>query len=494
MENSDEGIQYTRAGPNNSVSHGDNSNSSYVNHGKVTEQFLPWRGVSREAMIYYGVVTEVDKDDIPRNLRFPYGNGRTKIRSRTGKVFSSTGSLTSETGYLFGEDRFPKGSAKAITITEGELDALSVFDMFGGKYPVVSVSSASSARSDCAKSFDYLNSFDKIYLCFDSDEPGRRAKQQVAGLFDFNKIYDVDLDKYKDANEYLTNGEQSVFVKTWWGARRFLPEGVISTFSEIDKIIDEDDNKPSVPYPFDKLQDMTYGIRAGELNLLTAMEGIGKTEILRAFEYDLLKRTDSNIGVIHLEEGKSRIIKGLAGYQLQVPAHLPDAQVTKKDIKDAFHSLVRRDERVHIYTHFGSDDPEVILNTIRFMAGSCGCRYIFLDHITMVVTGLGVDDERKTLDYISTKLAMMVEELNFTLFLVSHVNDEGLTRGSRNISKVADLHIHLDRDLTAPSAAERNVTFMTIKKNRFAGKTGPAGRLRFNPESFTLTEELELPE
>lgn len=458
----------------------------------TTLQFIPWRGITADTMRAYNAETEVD-GNVSTAIRFPYSNGRTKIRAKDRKQFFVEGSLTGETGWLFGRDKFPAGSAKSITITEGELDAMSVFQMLGSKYPAVSVSGASAARNDCSKDYDYLNSFDQIYLAFDNDEAGQKAKAEVASLFDFNKVYDVQLDKHKDANAYLEAGDAEAFRKQWWNAKRFLPEGVISTFAEFDKIIDDDEKKESVPYPFDKLQQMTYGIREGELNLLTAMEGIGKTEIFRALEYHLLQTTDVPIGIIHLEEGKSRIVKGLAGYQLKQPVHLPDSNVSKDDIKKAFKEAVRKDERVHVYTHFGSDDPDVILNTIRFMAGPCGCKYIFLDHITLVVTGLQVEDERKTLDYISTKLAMMVEELGFTLFLISHVNDEGQTRGSRNISKVCDLHLHLDRNLTAPTEAERMTTVLTVKKNRFAGKTGPAGNLRFDPSTFTLNEVLEMP-
>src|SRR5690606_15513952 len=157
------------------------------------------------------------------------------------------------------------------------------------------------------------------------------------------------------------------------------------------------------------------------------------------------------------------------------PIHLPDYAVPKEEIKETLRKVAKRDDRIHIYSHFGSDDPDVILSTIRFMAGSCNCKYIFLDHITMVVTGLAGEDERRALDYISTRLAMMVEELDFTMFLISHVNDEGQTRGSRNIGKVADLRIDLNRDIKAESEEIRNTTYLTISKNRFAGKTGPAG-------------------
>jgi hypothetical protein len=68
--------------------------------------------------------------------------------------------------------------------------------------------------------------------------------------------------------------------------------------------------------------------------------------------------------------------------------------------------------------------------------------------------------------------------------MVSHVNDEGLTRGSRNISKTAATWVHLDRDVKAGS----NVTRLNLNKNRFGAKTGPAGELLFDPSTFMITE------
>lgn len=458
---------------------------------ETTMQFVPWRGVTVETMKFYGVQTRVDSDGKPLDITFLYPNGRALHRRLDAKEFRFSGDRV-ESGDLFGQDKFAPGSAKALTITEGALDAMSAYQMAGSKYPVVAVTSASSAKTECSKEYDYINSFDKIYLAFDSDQPGQEAASAVARLFDFNKVYVLKL-QYKDANDYLTEGDDKAFVSDWWAARKFMPEGILSSFAEFDSVIDNETDKPSVPYWHSRLQQMTYGIRSGEFVLITAQEGIGKTEIIRSIEYDLIKRTDANIGIIHLEESKPRSVKGLVGYELKRPIHLPDFSISKTEIKQSFRDLVRQDERVHLYSHFGSDDPDVILSTIRFMAGACGCRYIFLDHITMVVSGSQGDDERRQLDYISTRLEMMVKELDFSLFVVSHVNDDGKTRGSRNISKVCDLRIDLNRDINADTEEARNTTYMTITKNRYAGRTGPAGRMLFNPETFCLTEGLELP-
>lgn len=449
-----------------------------------TIEYLGWRGISAETMRFYKSGTKIDHTGKPYSISFVYPGGGVKNRQLEVKNFWSTGSMSAPG--LFGQDRFSAGSAKSITITEGELDALSVFQMLGSQYPAVSVRSSSSARKDCQSVFEYLNSFERIYLCLDSDKPGRDAAREVASLFDFNKVFEVKL-TLKDANEYLTQGKEREFKNVWWNSKRYLPEGIVSARSEFRNILQEDTDKPSIPGPFPELDAITMGVRTGEFILVTAPEGIGKTEFIRRFEHCLLSTTDVPIGCIHLEETKSRQLKGLAGIELRCPAHLPTGGVSLDEIDTALAKLTDgRDDRLHIYSHFGSDDPDVLLETIRFLVAVCGCKYVFLDHITMIVTGLETEDERRTLDYLSTKLATMCHDLDFTLFCVSHVNDDGKTRGSRNISKVANLRIDLSRNLVAELEEDRNRTFVTVSKNRYAGKTGPAGVLAFDAQEFML--------
>jgi len=134
---------------------------------------------------------------------------------------------------------------------------------------------------------------------------------------------------------------------------------------------------------------MTYGMRTGESVLLTAQEGVGKTEVMHSILHQLLRETDENIGAIFLEEPKQRLLQAIAGIHLQKPVHLPDVAVTAAETYQAVKDVVRLDDRLHLYSHFGSDDPDSILDTVRFLVASRDCRRVLLDHITMVVSGLG---------------------------------------------------------------------------------------------------------
>jgi twinkle protein len=448
-----------------------------------TYEFLPLRGITKEVFRFYNVKSKVDRSGRPTAIGFPYSKDSTKVRLLDRKEFFWQGE--SHAAGLFGTAKFASGSHSYVVLTEGELDALSLYQVL--RIPVVSVQSASSAARDCVANHAWLSGFDRIYLAFDNDAAGREATKEVARLFDYNKVYVLRFTNRKDANEYLQVGEDDALRNIFANARRYVPETIVSTLSEFKEILRAVPSR-GIEYPFRTLNSLTYGIRTGETVLLTAQEGVGKTEIMHAIEHKLLKETDDAVGAIYLEEPKQRHLQALAGLELRLPVHLPDCDCTPDKVVAALEALVGKDERLHVYSHFGSDDPMVLLDTIRFLVSARKCRYILLDHITMAVSGLAGEDERRSLDLLSTRLEMMVKELDYALIIVSHVNDLGQTRGSRYISKIADIRIDATRDTVSPDVDVRNTTYLTVSKNRFSGKTGPAGKLYFDPQTFTITE------
>lgn len=440
-----------------------------------------YRGISRDTFEKFGVLFKFDKHGKPIECAFPYCGIAKKVRDLNHKSFRWV-NYSSECP-LFGLDRWTPGCARAVTVVEGEFDALAVYEMMGD-YPVVSVQSASTAKRDCQKAFEFLNSFENIYLCFDNDEAGQRAAEEVRSLFDFKKVRLVKLTKHKDANDYLKAGDVGEFKRAWYNAKVYSPDNLLFTLDDFREVLDNVVSKPSVSWPWPKLQEMTYGIRPGEILLFTAQEGIGKTEIFRSIEYHLLRFTDKKIGIIHLEETADRTLKGLAGYVMERPMHINGADTS--EVLSAIEKLTNNGERLFIYNHYGSAEPDDIVNIIRYLVSVVECDVVFLDHITMIVSGLLELDERRALDVLSTQLATIVRELDFTLFLVSHENDEGKTRGSRNISKIADLHVRLLRDKEAENTEDRNTTKLLVVKNRFGAETGYADDLWFDTKTFMI--------
>jgi len=448
-------------------------------------QIIPLRGLDKGTLSRYNVYTEV-VNDTPKSLIFPYKNFQ-KYRALEHKRLWVVGEHRPG---LFGtEAHGSKDGLKSLVITEGEIDAMSVFQMTG--VPAVSVQSSSMALNDCRADFEYLNSAEKIYLCFDADEPGQKAAAQVAQLFSHEKVFKISLDeKLKDANKYLEEGLDSDFLRAYRGAKKFVPDGVISSFSEVEEALGQRKDKPVCAWPISSLENKLEGLRLGKTYLVSGLEGIGKTEIVRAVEYKVLQETDFNIGIVHLEEPKEDVVNNLLSYHVHMALRKDKNNIlTVQEKMDRYREMVKRDNRVHIFNHFGSDDPNHILGIIRFLVTVCGCKFIFLDHVNIVVSGLGADgDERRTLDYLCTRLATMANELNFCLVFVCHENDDGRPRGSRNISQTAHVHIRLSRNLEAEDAEDRNKLYLSVAKNRPTSDSGPAGYAYYDPDLGHLTD------
>lgn len=418
-----------------------------------------------------------------------------KLR-QSGKKFVWQGESKQAT--LFGQQLFPPGSAKYITVVEGECDAMAAFEITGSRYPVVSVKSASSATKDCVQSFEYLNSFDEIVICFDKDEakinpatgavhyPGQEAALAVASLFTLGKVRVLTLREAKDANDYLQTGRGPQFIKEWWDAPYYKPSGLKLGQDMWDEI-----SKPkkyeTVPYPWDTLQKMTYGLRLSEFVLFTGDPGGGKTTILKEIAHPLVTKHNASVGFLFFEEPNADTTLSLMSITANKPLHLPDVRsgVPDDEFRGYYDNTVNNN-RVVVWDHFGSNSIHEVLAKIRHMA-ALGCKYIVLDHISIIVSDQS-GDERKQLDEISTKLKTLCMELNICVIAAIHLSRSGLIRGSAGPEQLANLVIKLFRDKNDLDAWRRNVTKLVIDKNRFCGRTGPSSYLWYNEFTGRLDE------
>lgn len=439
------------------------------------------------------------------DLYFNYANSKGELvaakKKSKDKDFTVIGDWN-DAEPLFGMHLFP-ANGKYVTLLEGEGDTLASFQMTGSKWANVSIKNgAAAALKDCKKAYEWLNSFENIIICFDSDEPGQKAARQVAELFGGKAKIVKHRKGHKDAREYLMYGDSHEYTQAWWNAEQFTPDGIINASALFDEVMTPIEKAPAL-YPWDGLNKLTYGIRQAELVTITAGSGLGKSQVLREIVWHLLNKTDNNIGMFFLEEGRRRTGLGLMSMAANKPLHLPTTEVTEVEKKEAFDATLGTG-RVWLHDHFGSTDIDNIVGRVRYMAKALDCKYVFLDHITIVVSSQQNPDERKALDEVMTKLRMLVQETGISLFVVSHLkrpdgkgHEEGAAtslaqlRGSGAIAQLSDMVIGLERNGQAEEEDTRNTTKVRVLKNRFAGITGPACSLLYNHDTGRINELTE---
>jgi len=459
------------------------------------------RGISEETCKKYGVKASMNNGMIGTHI-YPYHDETgsligMKTRYVKNKQFSIVGS-TSNSG-LFGQQLFNGG--KYVTITEGEVDALSVYQMLGSKYPVVSIKNGvSSALKDIKKSYDWLDKFESIVLNFDNDEVGREASKKVAELFQPGKVKIVKLpESYKDANDMAVRRKYEEYTKCWWNAPVHAPDGIIKGTQLLDEVL-KPIVKSSINYGWKGLDELTYGIRSGELVTITAGTGLGKTSVIKELVYHIFKSTESNIGMIMLEESPKITALDIMGTEANLPLRRPDVNLSDEDKTNYFNKTVGTG-RFYFYNHFGSNSVDNIISRVRYMAKALDCKFIVLDHISMIVSSQEFGEERKALDEIMTKLRTLVQETDVALICVSHLkrpdgkgHEEGAVtslaqlRGSGSIAQLSDMVLGLERDSQSEDIVMRNTTCLRVLKNRFVGMTGPATYLYYDKDTGRLHE------
>lgn len=462
---------------------------------------LKHRGISQSTVGKYKVTADSEKAEAIFPRFTADGQHIANQIRYDDKGFSVQGPINE--AVLFGQTVFNEGG-RSITITEGYYDTLAAFQLTGSRYPNVGVMSASSAKSECVRSFEYLDSFDQIVINFDNDTPGKEAAVQVAQLFAPGKVRILTLPQIeigrdeedkpiytKDANDFLVHGLQKEYINQWHQAPVYVAEGLVLGNDQalLTDIVDYQEPE-SVPFPWEGLNKSTYGLRLGELTLFLADTGIGKTTFMKEIEYKLLKdeeleRRNYGVGFLHLEETKRSTALGLMSIHNNKPYHLPDTERTREELIDAYNEVVAT-PRVVIWDHFGSNEIDVVLSKIRHMV-ALGCRYIVIDHLSIIVSDQS-GDERKQLDEISTKLKTLTMNLNICVICVMHINRQGQARGSAGPEQVANNVIRLERDKKEKDPWRRNVTMMLVEKCRLSGRTGPSCWVFYNEITNRLEE------
>jgi twinkle protein len=370
--------------------------------------------------------------------------------------------------------------------------------------PAVSIrSGAQSALSDCKAAFEYLDSFDKLIVCFDNDEPGREAAKKVVELFGAKAATFRYNDDYKDASEFLSRRGEPFFARGWNEAEAYKPEGIVTITDIKQRLLTPPE--PGVPWCFETLTDLTYGRRKGELYAFGAGVGVGKTDVFtQQIAYDI-EKLGKRVGVIYLEQNVVETSQRVMGKLDQKLYHVPDSGWTREEYEASVDRLEAR-EQLYMMEHFGAMGWKTIKNIIKFFNKAYDIDHIYLDHLTAL--SANEQDERRALDGIMADMASLAQELGIIIHFISHLTTpEGKSHeeggrvmekhftGSRAIARWSHYMFGLERNKQHSDPIKRQTTTFRVLKDRFTGRaTGIKFGLQYNQKNGILSESINLME
>ena len=442
------------------------------------------RGISVETRRVYSVVTECSQvDGAPVKHYYPvYVEGAPytyKGRIIETKDFFWVKKLKGKQD-LFGIQTL-KGVPRRLVLTEGEEDAMAVFDMLKKTHPGVPVLGipGSNGLGVVKNNMDILKSIGELYFAPDNDPPGQELATELAKLFPRIKIIKLPL---KDANDMLIAGRQTEFTMAFDTAEKYRPPFLVRVRDVKQKACVAPQYGRSWPWP--TLQKWTYGMRDGEGMFIGAGVKIGKSELLNELIKHRILANDGDIpAVIKFEEQPPLTVKKIAGKIDSCTYHKPDVAFNLSQLEQTIDSM---DGKFFMYQAFGQADWATLKEYIRYVVSE-GSKTIIIDPITKLTNHLSPSDTETELRKISDELACMAQDLGFFYIVTCHLKaptngvpherggkvESVQFRGSRAMMENCFYMLGIERNKDPNlEEAERNTSQFVLLEDRNFGNAG----------------------
>ncbi len=489
-----------------------------------TTHKLTWRGIRPETNKFFGVTYECSQETglpikqfVPTTIDNAHVGYKTRLFP---KDFSHPVGEVGQKCDLIGSFRFVNGG-KYVVLCAGEVDFLSAFQMLrdyqvskgnGEKYDSVACVTPTVGESGCGKqiqgNYKFLDSFERIVICFDSDAAGKAAVEKITPLLPRGKVY-IMTPRYKDCNEYLTKGKEREFVTDFYNAKKHTPAGIVAS-TEIYKEVVQRSLLERLPFPpfLEKLNKMlSGGITYGFIVNILAGSGSGKSSLINQCVTFWAKDCNILTGVVSLEADSAaygeNLLSQYAGKKLALISNKEEkySVVTSEHMENCAKELFSYEDgspRMYILDDRG--DYSELQSHIEELITSFGVKVIVFDVISDVFAGMSIEEVDKYMRWQKN----IVKQYNCILINISHTRKSGggqkaasqgaflteeATIGSGTQYRSAGINISLQRDKTHEDDVERNTTQVYLLKSRDTGVTGLACEIFYENETHTLYDK-----
>lgn len=389
------------------------------------------RRLNRLTLDHFGVKVGYSRSDghTPEVLYFPYtksgGTIGYKARLLPHKKFWVVGSIRNCD--FFGWEAAKVSGSKRLYVTEGEIDALTVWQVLTKKQrgtqwednvpAVVSLpSGVSAAKLFIASKAKELRSFSEVVFLFDNDEPGQKGVEAALNAYPTGKKVEYP---GKDPNEALVKGHERALVN----ALLFKIEVPKNTrIVSLDDLV-EDAIKPvpmGIPFPFKGLTELTRGLRMGETYYLGAGVKMGKTDLANTFITHFSVYHSIPVFIANLEQPNVQSTKKVLGKVDGKIFHDPKISYEEKDVREAAKKLKGRVYFLDAFQHTGWDS---LKEDIYYAANHLKVKIVMVDPITNLTNGIDAGSANTKLQEIAQDMSMMARDLDIAIFIYCHLKE-----------------------------------------------------------------------
>lgn len=269
-------------------------------------------------------------------------------------------------------------------------------------------------------------------------------------------------------SELLTNSE----IKK----QRTLKEQIIEHREETERLKKGEGKTKKIPFPYPSLNYYTGGMGPGELIIVAARTGVGKTVAgVNIAKYAVDRHENYNTMFFALEMTERELLSRIIASECQIKVKSIGEGKMSDEEEYAYNKELDRlmDKNLIIDDNATVDIPYIRAKALK-QKKEQGLDLIVIDYIQLIKT-TSKRSEQEEIAYVSRELKLLAKDLNIPVVALTQVNRERTEenvfpklqdiRGSGAIANDASIVIMIDRRLDDEGLLNPKATFY-IAKNR----------------------------
>jgi twinkle protein len=418
---------------------------------------------------------------------------------------------------MWGVHVWGDGRDRKVVVHSTKVAAMAASQVTNFKVPNVAppVGNIETLAAACKQNYRWLDRFQEIVLFLEDTDVGRRVTQDVAAMFPSGKVKLAKVNGARDASDALIQNRPGDIDQAIWNAAVWRPSGIVNAADGAEALFEEGLQTPSWPYPWPEFNDMSMGMRPGEVTYHVGGTGIAKSTLLFHYIVHLLLddgrefikgfpvQPPTNVGYLGFEDlTKQAKVAMLGIYEGKVLTREP----ISKEEGVRLHRELFDSRRFYMYDAEQAEyGLEAVKGYIRYLGRACGCRIIVVDPLTFIVSQLPVANRTQEEDKLAGWLAAEAKAMGVHIHIGYHLRkpdgtpcEEGAAiglpdiKGSGALSHFAHNVLAYERD---QQGGRPDLLQVRSLKNRVGRFTGVVGVLKYDMQTgrYEPTDE-EFPE
>ena len=300
---------------------------------------------------------------------------------------------------------------------------------------------------DRAGTTSHLSHYCKIVR----DKALARRMVEAARNIEMDGLTDTD-----DVATYLDEAEAAIFgvLENRGGSSLKAASDVVkSAFEQISKAYDNDDSVVGLSTGYRDLDDLTHGLQPGDLIILAARPGMGKTAFVLNLASNTSLRKDASVAVFSLEMPGEQLVQRMMASEARIALEkLRSGHIAE----DEWPKLTNVADQLSQSKLYIDDTPGITPGAIRAKCRRLkrreGLDLVIVDYLQLMSSGQKEQSREQEISRISRSLKGLAKSLSVPVIALSQLN-RGVESRTDKRPMISDLResgaIEQDADLVA---------------------------------------------